>query len=174
MVLPRKINSRTSMRSFLIRRLTTVVLMMMVFMVGYLILSDVTAGDDNSDAKKDNYKSPHELLAKRRQLESQNQGLHERRDRLMNKIRGWCGRIGRGGRDDDHVGGEKKIIEVDLNDKSPDSPLQKLLSGKVHLIEINPGRGRSMTDENSYAGIDATFCQIDFAQQKRDPSSAPM
>jgi len=181
MVLPRKMNSRTTVeRSFLIRRLTTITLCMMVFVCGYLMISDVMG--DSSEINDKRNLSLFEQRRTQQILNHQNvvirDNQEEEKQSLLKKMRDWDVPNGVHSHQNGDTNKErqKKTIEVDLDDKSPSSPLQILLSAKVHLIDIYPDQRKMLhvTDDNTYAGVDAIFCQLDFSQQRKDPSSVPM
>jgi hypothetical protein len=64
---------------------------------------------------------------------------------------------------------ERGIIRVDLND--PDQ-VQPLLDAKVQLISLDIDRDQmNEVSEDTYQGITAEFCKLDFEIQKKDPSS---
>jgi len=164
-------------RSLLIRRLTTITLCMMVFVCGYLILSDFIGDSDNDSNAMNTLSSVEQRRAQQQPLKHPNAIIHDIQEERNNKMRGWGRQFGNHHHNDDtNERQQRKIIEVDLEDKSPSSPLQILLSAKVHLIDIHtdPRNVPRLTDDNTYAGVDGIFCQLDFSQQREDPSSVPM
>jgi len=55
-------------------------------------------------------------------------------------------------------------------------PLDRILSGELHLIEIHVNQKElGNDDDNSYSGgVYGTFCRLDWSLHKHDPSSYPM
>ena len=65
------------------------------------------------------------------------------------------------------------MIEVSLEDPEENKPL---LSGEYHLIDLQVDNYDELAeaDEDSYAGITAEFCMLDFSLHKKDPSSGEL
>ena len=67
---------------------------------------------------------------------------------------------------------EDRMIELDLEDAKANAPL---LSGKFHLIDLHVDHeALAEAEDDSYAGITAEFCKLDFALHKKDPSSGEL
>lgn len=74
--------------------------------------------------------------------------------------------------DEEPSDSEDRMIELDLSDPVANMPL---LSGYFHLIDLDVDH-EEMEDaeDDSYAGITAEFCKLDFALHKKDPSSGEL
>jgi hypothetical protein len=69
-------------------------------------------------------------------------------------------------------GAKDGVVDVNLDDPNQ---LKPLLSGHVHLIDIQSDMDAlSEAPEDTYAGITAEFCTLDFALHKKDPSSGEL
>jgi hypothetical protein len=64
------------------------------------------------------------------------------------------------------------VIKVNLKDPNQVKPL---LDAQVHLVSIDVDRDEmNEAPDDTYAGITAEFCKLDFAIQKKDPSSGKL
>jgi hypothetical protein len=71
--------------------------------------------------------------------------------------------------EEDPSDSEDLMVEVSLSDPEENVPL---LSGRFHLIDLEVDHDElADADDDSYAGITAEFCMLDFALHKKDPSS---
>ena len=69
-------------------------------------------------------------------------------------------------------GAKDGVVEVNLDDPYQ---LKPLLSAHVHLIDIHSDSDvMSEAPEDTYAGITAEFCTLNFALHKKDPSSGEL
>jgi len=66
------------------------------------------------------------------------------------------------------VGDRKPPLFMHTTDKEK---LDLILSGAVHLVSLTISRNK---DKPRYEGVKATFCSMDFAGYKADPSANPM
>mmetsp|Transcript_15551 Transcript_15551/g.43643 ORF Transcript_15551/g.43643 Transcript_15551/m.43643 type:complete len:541 (-) Transcript_15551:157-1779(-) len=83
----------------------------------------------------------------------------------------------------DHKNDEKDVHTMKelLHDNDPETKemLEKILSGKMHLVDINVDEGEfrrasSTSSAPSYAGFYGVFCSLDWKLQKDNPSQVPM
>ena len=71
--------------------------------------------------------------------------------------------------DTDEEDAEDPIVELDLEDAEQN---KRLLSAEFLLIDVEVDReAMDEADEDTYAGITAEFCKVDFSIHKKDPSS---
>mmetsp|Transcript_32825 Transcript_32825/g.48590 ORF Transcript_32825/g.48590 Transcript_32825/m.48590 type:complete len:495 (+) Transcript_32825:91-1575(+) len=169
MVVPsRKDNNGRAGRRFLIRRGTTISLILMLIISIYLMALDFLGSYSSNDT---GYR-PHPKF----DMEQVKQEVNRRRmgpGSLRQVKPGWFDRF-TSSRDSDNNRG---VVEVNTDDtSSSNQALQVLLSASVHLIDIRQDL-RAMadaSDDKTYTGIIAEFCELDFTAQRRDPSLVPM
>eukprot|EP00546_Thalassionema_frauenfeldii_P001166 CAMPEP_0178938638 /NCGR_PEP_ID=MMETSP0786-20121207/26442_1 /TAXON_ID=186022 /ORGANISM="Thalassionema frauenfeldii, Strain CCMP 1798" /LENGTH=476 /DNA_ID=CAMNT_0020617379 /DNA_START=95 /DNA_END=1526 /DNA_ORIENTATION=- len=171
MVLPsRKARSRAERRRFWIRRGTTISLIAMLWISIYLMALDFLGSYHWADSN-DNMNGPpnHQVpdfLAGRERRRDQ----HPPSRSSASSSKNWLF----GGISSNSELTPSGRVKVDVNNHN--EALKVVLSASVHLIDIRSD-ARAMTDstdDETYSGITAEFCALDFKKQRRDPSSVPM